>query len=267
VSEGKLTLEDRDSSRLPETQIRRVVRRHYAKLAEPNQSCCGSRVEGTGEVMVPAESAASALSCGSPLSQVVLRGGEVVLDLGSGGGVDVFRASKLVGSSGKVIGVDATPEMIFKARDLAEKYDYGNVEFRLGEIEHLPIESNSTDLVISNCVINLVPDKAVAFREIYRALKPGGRIVISDMVATGKSRKQIDYEDWAACIAGAITTDEYRSLLQRTGFENVYCTDEEHSINDSCCSMNIPAKSVTWLATKPGEEVGRSDGRGIISPS
>jgi arsenite methyltransferase len=251
VSEGKLTTEKKDLSKLPETQIKKAVRRHYAKLAELSQPCCGSTVEGAEESTVPEESVASALSCGSPLNQANLREGEVVLDLGSGGGVDVFRASKLVGANGKVIGVDSTPEMIFKARDLAEKYDYKNVEFRLGEIEHLPVESNSVDLVISNCVLNLVPDKAVAFKEIHRALKPGGRIVISDMVATDKSKKEIDYEEWAACIAGAITTDEYRDLLQQTGFENVYCSDEDHSINDSCCSMNIPAKSVTWRATKP----------------
>jgi arsenite methyltransferase len=251
MSESKLTLEKHDSSKLLETQIKRVVRRHYAKLAELSQPCCGSAVERAEEDAIPAESVESALSCGSPLSQASLQGGEMVLDLGSGGGVDVFRASKLVGQNGKVIGVDATPEMIFKARDLAEKYDYKNVEFRLGEIEHLPVESDSIDLVISNCVLNLVPDKAVAFKEIYRALKPGGHIVISDMVATGVSKKEIDYEEWAACIAGAITTDEYRALLQQTGFEDIYCADESHSINESCCSMNIPAKSVTWLATKP----------------
>jgi arsenite methyltransferase len=251
VSEDSPIVEKQTSTRLPETEIKRVVRQHYAKLAEANQACCGSTVEMAEVPAVPEEAAAAALSCGSPVSQADLREGEVVLDLGSGGGVDVFRASKLVGPTGRVIGVDATPEMIFKARDLAEKYDYRNVEFRLGEIEHLPIESNSIDLVISNCVLNLVPDKAAAFREIHRALKAGGRIVISDMVATGKLRKEIDYEEWAACIAGAITSDEYRDLLQRTGFENVYCSDQDHSINDSCCSMNIPAKSVTWLATKP----------------
>jgi arsenite methyltransferase len=251
VSEDRLIVEKQVPSKLPETQIKRVVRRHYAKLAELNQSCCGSTVEGAEEGTVPEESVASALSCGSPVSRANLQEGEVVLDLGSGGGVDVFRASKLVGRTGKVIGVDATPEMIFKARDLAEKYDYRNVEFRLGEIEHLPVEGSSIDLVISNCVLNLVPDKAVAFKEIYRALKPGGRIVISDMVATDRSKKEIDYEEWAACIAGAITTGEYRALLQQAGFQDIWYSDENHSINDSCCSMNIPAKSVTWLATKP----------------
>jgi len=252
VSEDKQAVEDPNSSKLPVTEIKKVVRRHYAKLAKVSQPCCSSTAETAGEEStVPTESVASAASCGSPLTQAALRGGEVVLDLGSGGGVDVFRASKLVGPDGKVIGVDSTPEMIFKARELAEKYDYRNVEFRLGEIEHLPVESDSVDLVISNCVLNLVPDKGLAFKEIYRTLKPGGRIVISDMVATSKSKKEIDYEEWAACIAGAITTDEYKAVLQQTGFRDIQYVDESHPINDSCCSMNIPAKSVTWLAAKP----------------
>lgn len=252
MSEDRQTVENLNSSKLLETQIKQVVRRHYAELAKLSQPCCSSTADITTEgIAVPTESVASAASCGNPLTHTVLQGGEVVLDLGSGGGIDVFRASKLVGSNGKVIGVDSTPEMIFTARELAEKYDYGNVEFRLGEIEHLPVESNSIDLVISNCVLNLVPDKTIAFKEIYRALKPGGRMVISDMVATSKSKKRIDYEEWAACIAGAITTDEYNALLQQTGFRDIHYVDENHPINDSCCSMSIPAKSVTWLATKP----------------
>ena len=251
MSEDKQIVENLNSSKLPETEIKKVVRNHYAKLAKLSQPCCSSTTETTEESTVPAESVASALSCGSPLTQAALQVGEVVLDLGSGGGVDVFRASKLVGPSGKVIGVDSTPEMIFKARELAEKSDYRNVEFRLGEIEHLPVENSSVDLVISNCVLNLVPDKALAFKEIYRALKPSGRIVISDMVATSRSKKEMDYEEWAACIAGAITTDEYSALLQQTGFRDIQYADENHSINDSCCSQNIPAKSVTWRATKP----------------
>jgi ubiquinone/menaquinone biosynthesis C-methylase UbiE len=201
---------------------------------------------------VPRESAASSLSCGSPIAHADLREGEVVLDLGSGGGIDVFHASKLVGSKGKVIGLDATPEMVFKARALAEKYGYENVEFRLGEIEHMPVESGTVDLVISNCVINLVPDKRLAFNEIYRALKPSGRIAISDMVTTKKREGTIDPDQWAACIAGAVTLEEYKQFLQESGFEEIWHMKENYAM-DSCCSTEDdgPVKSVTWLAAKP----------------
>ncbi len=240
----------RAARKLPEVEIKKVVRQHYAELAKLSQPCCTSSEElAPGEA--PMESVASSASCGSPLTQAHIQEGEIVLDLGSGGGIDVFRGSKQVGPNGKVVGVDSTPEMIFKAREVAERYDYENVEFRLGEIEHLPVENNSVDLVISNCVINLVPDKRLAFQEIYRTIKPGGRIAISDMVATSKSLKPIDFEEWAACIAGAVTVEEYRILLEQTGFQNIKYLDENHPINDSCCSMNIPAKSVTWVATKP----------------
>jgi len=190
-------------------------------------------------------------SCGSPLAHAQLREGETILDLGSGGGIDVFRASKLVGEKGRVIGLDATPEMIFRARETAKKYDYKNVEFRLGEIEHMPIESNMVDLVISNCVLNLVPDKELAFKEIFRVLRPGGRISISDMVATQEGRKVIKPEDWAACIAGAVTFNEYRSILEKTGFINVEGSDESHPINEEMTSKGLHVKSVTWKATKP----------------
>jgi SAM-dependent methyltransferase len=241
-------------SGLSETQVKQAVRRHYAELATKNESsCCGPSVNSALlDEDVPKESAASALSCGSPLAHANLKEGEVVLDLGSGCGIDVFRASKLAGSKGRVIGVDATPEMLFKARDLAEKHGYGNVEFRLGEIEHLPVDSGTVDLVISNCVINLVPDKRLAFKEIHRVLKPGGRIAISDMIATKKpeGEREIDPEEWAACIAGAVTLEEYAQTLRETGFREIRHLDENYSM-ESCCSTEFPVKSVTWLATKP----------------
>jgi ubiquinone/menaquinone biosynthesis C-methylase UbiE len=182
---------------------------------------------------------------------VQLREGETVLDLGSGGGIDVFRASKLVGEKGRVIGLDATPEMIFRARETAKKYDYKNVEFRLGEIEHMPIDSSTVDLVISNCVLNLVPDKQLAFKEIYRVLRPGARICVSDMVATQEERKVIKPEDWAACIAGAVTFNEYKSILEKTGFIDIEGSDESHPINQEMTSKGLQVKSVTWKATKP----------------
>jgi ubiquinone/menaquinone biosynthesis C-methylase UbiE len=190
-------------------------------------------------------------SCGSPLTHAKVKEGQVVLDLGSGGGVDVFQASKLVGQNGKVIGLDATPEMIFRARETAKKYDYRNVEFRLGEIEHMPIESDSVDLVISNCVLNLVPDKRSAFKEIYRVLKPGGKISISDMVATQEGRKIINPEEWAACIAGAVTFNEYKEILDETGFRDIKALDESHPINEEMMSKGLQVKSIAWIAQKP----------------
>jgi ubiquinone/menaquinone biosynthesis C-methylase UbiE len=177
--------------------------------------------------------------------------GQVVLDLGSGGGIDVFRASQLVGQNGRVIGLDATPEMIFRAREIAKKHDYPNVEFRLGEIEHMPIESNSVDLVISNCVLNLVPDKRSAFKEIYRVLKPGGKISISDMVATTESKKIIKAEEWAECIAGAVTFKEYKDILEETGFSDIKALDETHPINEEMMSKGLQVKSIAWMAQKP----------------
>ena len=243
---------------LSEERIKNAVRERYSRLAVQNEPCCGNETESsccssasTTEADLPGEALSVVASCGSPLAHAQLREGETILDLGSGGGIDVFRASTFVGEKGRVIGLDATPEMIFRARETAKKYDYKNVEFRLGEIEHVPIESNMVDLVISNCVLNLVPDKELAFKEIFRVLRPGGRISISDMVATQEGRKVIKPEDWAACIAGAVTFNEYRSILEKTGFINVEGSDESHPINEEMTSKGLHVKSVTWNATKP----------------
>jgi SAM-dependent methyltransferase len=242
---------------LNEEQIKNAVRQRYSQLALQKGSCCGSETESCcsspsiSERDLPDEALSVVASCGSPLANVQIQEGETVLDLGSGGGIDVFRASKLVGENGRVIGLDATPEMIFRARETARKYGYPNVEFRLGEIEHMPIESNSVNLVISNCVLNLVPDKGSAFREIFRVLKPGGRISVSDMVATHEGRGIINPEKWAACIAGAVTWDKYRTLLEEAGFVQIKGSDESHPINQDMVNKKIQVKSVTWKATKP----------------
>jgi len=235
---------------LTEAEIKEAVRRKYAGVALRNDSCCGPQVI-TIDPSLPKESVASAASCGSPVMHASIRQGETVLDLGSGAGIDVFRASKVAGPKGKVIGVDSTPEMIFKARELTKKYAYDNVEFRLGEIEHMPIENDSIDVVISNCVLNLVPDKVLAFREIRRVLKPGGRITVSDMVATSKFTQPIDPDEWAECIAGAVTMKEYQELLQEAGFQNIRQLEETSAVTESCCSDGASVKSVTWFATKP----------------
>jgi len=242
---------------LSEEQIKNAVRERYSRLAVLNQTCCGNDSENvccgpsTKDANLPNEALSVVASCGSPLAHVQTHEGETILDLGSGGGVDVFRASKLVGDKGRVIGLDATPEMIFRARETAKKYEYKNVEFRLGEIEHMPIDSNSVDLVISNCVLNLVPNKRSAFNEISRVLKPGGGICVSDMVATQEAKKVIKPEEWAACIAGAVTFNEYRSTLEKAGFVNIEASDEPHPINQEMTSKGINVKSVTWKATKP----------------
>jgi ubiquinone/menaquinone biosynthesis C-methylase UbiE len=238
---------------LSEEQIKNAVRKRYSELAVLNEPCCDSSCCTTTEkpVNIPSEALEVGASCGSPLTHTKVDEGQVVLDLGSGGGIDVFQASKLVGQNGKVIGLDATPEMIFRARETAKKHGYANVEFRLGEIEHMPIESNSVDLVISNCVLNLVPDKRSAFKECYRVLKPGGKISISDMVATQESKKIIKAEEWAACIAGAVTFKEYKTILEETGFREIKALDETHPINEEMMSKGLQVKSIAWMAQKP----------------
>ena len=216
-------------SQLDEEAIKRAVRQHYAQRASTTvTACCGpgeccdemsSSVSGD----VPPEALSLSAGCASPVSHTEVHEGETVLDLGSGGGIDVFRVSKLVGPKGRVIGVDATPEMVWKARQTAEKYGYGNVEFRLGELEHLPVESDTVDLVMSNCVINLVPDKELAFRESFRVLKPGGRAVVADVVALQPMPDQLktNLEAWSRCISGALEEEQYLATLTRAGFGQV----------------------------------------------
>jgi len=179
-----------------------------------------------------------------------IKEGEVVVDLGSGGGFDAFRASKLVGQSGLVIGVDATPEMVWRARETAKKHGFPNVDFRLGEIEHIPVDSNSADVVISNCVINLAPDKGLVFREAYRILKPGGRLVVSDTVA--ECTLKVDSKDlnaWTECVAGALPEDEYIDLIKKSGFVDI----EVRGKTQSCCSQGIASVTVTATAPKNAE--------------
>ena len=163
------------------------------------------------------------LGSGNPVALASLTSGETVVDLGCGGGFDCFLASKEVGKSGKVIGVDMTPEMITKARENAEKMGTGNVEFRLGEIEHLPVADNSADIIMSNCVINLSPDKLSVYRDAFRVLKPGGRLAISDMVATAPLPDEIrkDLALLTACIGGAATIEDTEQMLKKAGFQDI----------------------------------------------
>jgi arsenite methyltransferase len=210
--------------------------------AMPAASCCGGP-EVTPEQMSTAmgyskediasviEGANMGLGCGNPVALASLKPGETVVDLGSGGGFDCFLAARQVGESGQVIGVDMTPEMISKARKNSEKMGTRNVEFRLGEIEHLPVADNGADLIMSNCVINLSPDKLQVYREAYRILKPGGRLSISDVLATTALPANIrnDLALVAACVGGAVTFDDTKKMLTQAGFQNIKITAHDKS--------------------------------------
>lgn len=220
--------------RRDEEVIRREVQKHYGEVALRGKSCRGcapsevssasKKVGYTEEELasIP-EGAALGLGCGNPVAFASLKEGEVVLDLGSGAGIDVFLASRAVGDKGKVFGVDMTEEMVSKASENAEKGGYKNVEFRLGTIEELPLESSSVDVIISNCVINLSPDKAQVFREAYRVLKPGGRLMVSDIVLKRElpERLKDSIEAYVGCLAGALKEEEYLSAIEAAGFQEV----------------------------------------------
>jgi arsenite methyltransferase len=213
--------------------IRDDVREHYAKVAQGQTGCCDSEnsccavSEQIGYSKEDLESlpkeAEMGLGCGNPISFAGLKLGEVVLDLGSGGGVDCFLASKIVGATGKVIGVDMTPEMISKARKNAASGNYQNVEFRLGEIEHLPAGDSTVDAVISNCVINLSPSKLQVYKEAHRVLKPGGRLAVADMVAlqTLPANLKTDVAAYTGCLAGAELVGQLEAWLSDAGFERI----------------------------------------------
>lgn len=218
----------------PHVDIRDTVRDHYAKVAQSEASCCESETscgcsisEQIGyskeDLASLPEDAEMGLGCGNPISFAELKSGEVVLDLGSGGGVDCFLASRVVGATGKVIGVDMTPEMISKARKNAVSGNYQNVEFRLGEIEHLPAGDDTVDAVISNCVINLSPSKLQVYKEAYRVLKPGGRFAVADMVALQPLPQDLknDVAAYTGCIAGAELASQLQSWLAEAGFVNI----------------------------------------------
>jgi ubiquinone/menaquinone biosynthesis C-methylase UbiE len=203
--------------------------------------------------MLP-EGADLGLGCGNPVALASLKEGEVVLDLGSGPGMDCFLAATRVGQKGKVIGVDMTPDMLDRARSNAAKGDYTNVEFRLGEIENLPMADNSVDVVISNCVINLSPDKPRVFSEIYRVLKPGGRLMVSDIVTEKELPESVknSSEAYCSCIAGAALKSDYLRTIAKAGFKDItivgesvsyiqpsdFVTEEETQTKQECCSKS-----------------------------
>jgi ubiquinone/menaquinone biosynthesis C-methylase UbiE len=222
--------------------IRASVRQHYGKLAaefkpQAPVSCCSPSAtipvdqvsllyEAPEASTLPADVTGLSLGCGDPITLAALRPGQTVLDLGSGGGIDCFLAAQRVGESGHVIGVDMTAEMIEKARLNQSKLGASNVEFRLGEIEHLPVADSTVDVIISNCVINLSPDKPQVFREVFRVLRPGGRLAVSDMVTSGPLPEAIknSMSAWAGCIAGALDVEDYIAAIEAAGFVNVQLT-------------------------------------------
>ena len=215
-------------------QIRSSVREHYGRVADTSgccsPGCCGQNPDNSLELGYTEEDLAAlpdganlGLGCGKPQAIASLRTGETVLDLGSGAGFDSFLAARKVGANGRVIGVDMTPSMIEKARDNARRLGTTNVEVRLGEIEHLPVGDATVDVILSNCVINLSPEKALVFRDAFRALKPGGRLAISDVVRTSKIPAELEQKMDAlcGCISGAAAVDEIETMLAEAGFGDV----------------------------------------------
>jgi arsenite methyltransferase len=220
------------------TDIRTTVRQHYGEAAasfQPKSSsgCCGSNntVDITASKLypvseldtLPEEVTGLSMGCGDPITLASLLPGQTVLDLGSGGGIDCFMAARKVGESGHVIGVDMTAEMLEKARLNQARMGIKNVDFRLGEIEHLPVADNTVDVIISNCVVNLSPDKPQVFREAFRVLKPGGKLALSDIVTDGPLPQEVkdSLSAWAGCVAGALDVKDYIATLEATGFTNI----------------------------------------------
>jgi len=230
---------------MKDEEIHKVVRDRYAgkvkerpACTETTSCCCGgstlaeniSKQVGYSEEDLSAvpEGANLGLGCGNPVALASLKEGDVVLDLGSGAGFDCFLAANKVGASGRVIGVDMTPEMLDRARENARKDDYGNIEFRLGEIEHLPVADNSVDVVISNCVINLSPNKPAVFGETFRALKPGGRLMVSDIVLLQELPDFVkdSIDAYVGCVSGASLKDDYLKAITNAGFQEVSVVGE-----------------------------------------
>ena len=216
--------------------IHEAVREHYADRIKNSASCCGGSSDccSTESSLYPTDLLATlpegestvSYGCGDPITLAALQPGQTVLDLGSGAGLDCFFAAKKVGETGHVIGVDMTPEMIERARSSAQRLSIHNVEFRQGYLEELPVESNTVDVIISNCVINLAPDKSRVFSEAFRVLKPGGKLAVSDIVTDGPLPEAIkkSLSAWAGCVAGAVEVRDYIGLMEKAGFIDISIT-------------------------------------------
>ena len=241
------------------TPIHEAVREHYAERIKSSASCCGS-----DSSLYPADLLASlpegestvSYGCGDPITLASLRPGQTVLDLGSGAGLDCFFATKKVGETGKVIGVDMTPEMIERARSSAKRMNLTNVEFRQGFLEALPVDSGSVDVIISNCVINLSPDKSKVFGEAFRVLKPGGKLAVSDIVTEGPLPDSIkqSLSAWAGCVAGAVEAQDYIGMMRTVGFTEISIVPvffDKETVDSALDDM----KDVTELKTFSREDV------------
>ena len=251
---------------MKEKEIKDFVKERYSKIATKEESYC-SCCSGTDLVIEQAkaagysiediksipEEAIFGLGCGNPTALAELKEGEIVLDLGSGGGIDVFLAANKLGDSGKVIGVDMTEEMVETATKNAREGNYENVEFKLGEIENLPIKDDSIDVIISNCVINLTLDKLIAYREAFRVLKPGGRILVSDLVTEGKIPEDIkrSFQAWSDCIAGSMEKQSYLDTIKSAGFSDIEIV-EQHYFTEPNMDERLVSKitSIQIKATK-----------------
>jgi arsenite methyltransferase len=241
-------------------EVKEIVKESYTKIAKGSGcSCCGAKAEqeriaeeiGYSKDDIAKFSEANlGLGCGNPVAMSEMKEGDTVLDLGSGAGFDCFLAARRVGERGKVIGVDMVAEMVEKAKSNAEKYGYTNCEFKLGDIENLPVEDNSVDIVISNCVINLAPDKDEVFREAWRVLKPGGKIFVSDIVLLEQLPEEIksNKDLLSGCVAGALMKDDYISKMKSAGF-GVEVLSEDKDISKKQYS-GIPLESLKVKAVK-----------------
>jgi arsenite methyltransferase len=266
--------ENKRRIKMKQEEIRKAVREGYAKIAQKEQSCCfpmassccgGQELAATisrnvgyseEEMQAVPEGANLGLGCGNPVALASLREGEAVLDLGAGAGFDCFLAAERVGEKGRVIGVDMTPEMVEKARGNAAKGGYGNVEFRLGEIENLPVADNAVDAVISNCVINLAPDKKRVFEEAFRVLKPGGRVMISDIVLLKPLPDFImnSIAAYVGCVSGAVMKDDYLDLIRKAGFRDARVI-RETAFPVECMANDPTAQAIVRNLDMPQEEI------------
>ncbi|UCG69161.1 MAG: arsenite methyltransferase [Thermoplasmata archaeon] len=271
---------------MKDEEVKKVVRKNYADIAKQKGSCCGPQTPvvpikassccgapptasdmskkmgySEEELLKLPEGANLGLGCGNPVALASLKEGDTYVDLGSGAGIDCFLAAEKVGKSGKIIGIDMTPEMIDRARENAKKAGYDNVEFRLGEIEHLPVADNSVDVITSNCVINLSPDKMAVFKDAYRVLKPGGKLMISDLVLLKELPEAVlqSVEAYVGCVSGAMLKDEYLKIVENVGFEQVEVVGESSAgdiwVNDPLAVSIIQKLGITMDEAK---EMGRS---------